>query len=185
FFTAAATAKGQPDGLPFFLTRSVRKAMERFFATCPRGLELLLAEELRVLGAEKVHAVGGGVQFAGTFSLCYRANLESRIASRGLWQVARADYRSEEDIYRAAYAPRWTDWLDSSRTIRVDLSATRSPLASLNFAGSRGAARASIPAIPTFPSRAISPRTSSRSISTPRASPSSSAGSGLRPARRR
>ncbi len=108
--------------------------MERFFATCPRGLELLLAEELRVLGAEKVHAVGGGVQFAGTFSLCYRANLESRIASRVLWQVARADYRSEEDIYRAAYAPRWTDWLDSSRTIRVDLSATRSPLASLNFA---------------------------------------------------
>jgi len=108
--------------------------MERFFATCPRGLELLLTDELRRFGAEKVHGVGGGVEFFGEFSLCYRINLESRIASRLLWQVARAGYRSEEDLYRAAYAPRWTDWLDAAQTIRVDISAIRSSLASLNFA---------------------------------------------------
>jgi putative N6-adenine-specific DNA methylase len=107
--------------------------MERFFATCPRGLELLLADELRQLNATKVHAVGGGVQFAGDFFLCYRVNLESRIASRVLWQVASGGYRSEDDIYRAAYALPWTDWFDAARTIRVDVSATRSPLTSLNF----------------------------------------------------
>jgi putative N6-adenine-specific DNA methylase len=107
--------------------------MERFFATCPRGLESLLADELRQLKAENIDAVGGGVQFAGDFFLCYRANLESRIASRILWQVAQAAYRSEDDIYRAAYAPRWTDWFDASRTIRVDISATKCPLTSLNF----------------------------------------------------
>ena len=107
--------------------------MERFFATCPRGLELLLAEELRQLGAEKIHGVGGGVQFGGDFFLCYRVNLESRIASRVLWQVAHGNYRSEDDIYRAAYAVPWTDWFDPARTIRVDVSATKSPLTSLNF----------------------------------------------------
>ncbi len=107
--------------------------MERFFATCPRGLELLLAEELRQLKAEKIHAVGGGVQFGGDFFLCYRVNLESRISSRVLWQVARGDYRSEDDIYRTAYAPRWTDWFDPARTLRVDISAIKSPLTSLNF----------------------------------------------------
>ncbi len=107
--------------------------MERFFATCPRGLELLLADELRQLDADKVHAVGGGVQFAGEFSLCYRINLESRIASRVLWQVASGGYRGAEDIYRIAFAPRWTDWFDATRTIRVDISATKSPLTSLNF----------------------------------------------------
>ena len=107
--------------------------MERFFATCPRGLELILAGELRLLGAEKVHAVGGGVQFGGDFFLCYRANLESRVASRILWQVAAESYRDEEDIYRAAYALPWTDWFDAAHTIRVDVSATRSPLNSLNF----------------------------------------------------
>ena len=107
--------------------------MENFFATCPRGLELLLADELRELNAEKVHAVGGGVQFAGEFLLCYRVNLESRLASRILWQVAAGAYRNEEDIYRMAYAPRWSDWFDPACTIRVDVSATKSPLASVNF----------------------------------------------------
>jgi len=107
--------------------------MEKFFATCPRGLELLLADELRQLNGAKIHAVGGGVEFAGDFILCYRANLESRVASRVLWQVATDGYRSEEDIYRAAYALPWTDWFDPARTIRVDVSATKSPLTSLNF----------------------------------------------------
>jgi putative N6-adenine-specific DNA methylase len=107
--------------------------MEQFFATCPRGLELLLAEDLRQLKAEKVHAVGGGVQFAGEFSLCYQVNLESRLASRVLWQVATNLYRSEDDIYRTAYALAWTAWFEPARTIRVDISATKSPLTSLNF----------------------------------------------------
>lgn len=107
--------------------------MERFFATCPRGLELILADELRPLGAEKVHAVGGGVQFSGDFSLCYRVNLQSRIASRVLWQVASGSYKTEEDLYRLAHAIRWTDYFTPERTIRVDVSAIRSRLTSLNY----------------------------------------------------
>jgi putative N6-adenine-specific DNA methylase len=107
--------------------------MESFFATCPRGLELVLAEELRQLKAEAIHAVGGGVEFVGDFFLCYQVNLESRIASRVLWQVASGRYRNEDDIYRAVYALRWNDWLDPARTIRVDVSAIKSPLTSLNF----------------------------------------------------
>ena len=107
--------------------------METFFATCPRGLELLLADELRQLNGAKIHAVGGGVQFAGDFILCYRVNLQSRVASRVLWQVATDRYRSEEDIYRATYMPPWTDWFDPARTIRVDVSASKSPVTSLNF----------------------------------------------------
>ena len=107
--------------------------MEKFFATCPRGLEMILVDELRQLGADKVHAVGGGVQFSGERTVCYRVNLESRIASRVLSQVATAGYRSENDIYRVAYSVPWTDWFNAARTIRVDISATKSSLTSLNF----------------------------------------------------
>ena len=107
--------------------------MERFFATCPRGLELLLADELRTLKAEKVHAVGGGVQFFGDFFLCYRVNLASRLASRVLWQAAHGSYQSEDDIYRISHALPWSEFFDAGRTIRVDVSATKSPLTSLNF----------------------------------------------------
>src|SRR5215510_4049210 len=107
--------------------------MERFFATCPRGLELLLVEELRRLNAEMIHAVGGGVEFGGDFLLCYRTNLESRIASRFLWQVTSNRYLNEDDIYRASYALPWTEWFEPDRAIRVDISAIKSPLTSLNF----------------------------------------------------
>jgi putative N6-adenine-specific DNA methylase len=107
--------------------------MEWFFATCPRGLELILADELRALEAEKVHAVGGGVRFAGDFFLCYGVNLLSRIASRVLWEVGSGSYRGEEDIYRIAHAIAWTDYFDAGRTLRVDVSAIKSPLTSLNF----------------------------------------------------
>lgn len=107
--------------------------MEKFFATCPRGLEQLLAEELQQLRAERIHALGGGVEFGGDFPLCYQANLESRIASRVLWRVAADRYRDEDDIYRAAYALPWNDWFEPERTIRVDVSAIRCPLTSLNF----------------------------------------------------
>jgi putative N6-adenine-specific DNA methylase len=122
--------------LPFFVSRCnlvLTIALERFFATCPRGLELLLVDELRSLQAVKIHAVGGGVAFCGDFSLCYRVNLESRLASRVLWQVASGGYRNETDIYALSYAPRWTDFFTPVRTIRVDVSATGSPLTSVNF----------------------------------------------------
>jgi len=94
---------------------------------------MILVDELRQVGADKIHAVGGGVQFGGDIQVCYRVNLESRIASRVLWRVAKGEYRGENDIYRIAYAVPWTDWFDAARTIRVDVSATKSPLASLNF----------------------------------------------------
>lgn len=108
--------------------------MESFFAPCPRGLEQVLAEELAALGAREVKPADGGVAFHGPFTLCYRINLESRIASRVLWQVARAPYRNERDIYEAARALRWAEWFDRRRTIRVDVTAIRSPLRSLDFA---------------------------------------------------
>jgi putative N6-adenine-specific DNA methylase len=55
------------------------------------------------------------------------------LASRILWQIATARYKNEDDIFRTAYALPWTGWFDPGRTIRVDISATKSPLTSLNF----------------------------------------------------
>lgn len=105
-----------------------------YFAPCPRGLEGVLAEELKRLGAVPVGSVDGGVAFAGEMPLCYAANLESRVASRVLWRVGEAAYRSDKDIYAAARGLPWTRWFDVERSIRVNLSAVRSPLKSLDFA---------------------------------------------------
>lgn len=107
--------------------------MEHFFATCPRGLERVLADELSALGARDVGAVDGGVAFGGDLALCYAANLESRVASRVLWQVGHAGYRTEQEIFSAARALPWPRFFDVRRTIRVNVSAIKSPVKSLDF----------------------------------------------------
>jgi len=107
--------------------------MEHFFATCPRGLERVLADELAALGAREVTPVDGGTAFAGELALCYAANLESRVASRVLWQVGRARYQTEHDIFEAARALPWPRFFDVRRTIRVNVSAIKSPVKSLDF----------------------------------------------------
>jgi putative N6-adenine-specific DNA methylase len=109
-------------------------SLQAFFASCPRGLESLLAEELGRLGAKKTGPVPGGVAFEGDMRVCYRANLESRLATRVLMRVARSPYRGEEDVYEAALAVKWTEWFSETRSIRVDVNAIRSPLRSLEFA---------------------------------------------------
>jgi putative N6-adenine-specific DNA methylase len=108
--------------------------VEHFFAPCPRGLEAALAEELAAVGASEVRAADGGVAFTGRLELAYRVNLESRLASRVLWQVGHGSYRDERDVYRLAHDIDWPRHFRSDRTLRVDVAATRSPLKSLEFA---------------------------------------------------
>ena len=107
---------------------------DQFFAPCPRGLESVLEQELAALGAGGLFKVDGGVHFAGALNLAYRVNLESRVASRVLWRVTKARYRSDEDIFKTALALPWSTWFDVTQTLRVNLVATRSPLQSLDFA---------------------------------------------------
>jgi putative N6-adenine-specific DNA methylase len=106
---------------------------EHFFSPCPRGLEALLAEELNALGARQVAQVSGGVSFSGDWTLCWRANLESRIATRVLWRVATGAYRSEDDIYQLAREFAWERCFDVEASLRIYVTAIRSPLKSLNF----------------------------------------------------
>ncbi len=106
---------------------------ENFFSPCPRGLEALLADELRALGAASTETLHGGVSWRGDWAACYRANLESRLATRVLWRVASGRYRAEVDIYKLAYSVTWAKWFTVDDSIRIYVTAQKSPLKSLEF----------------------------------------------------
>jgi len=106
---------------------------EHFFAPCPRGLEPLLVEDLAAAGAAAIKEVPGGAQFSGSWETCYRANLESRIASRVLWRVAQGPYKSEDDVYRLAQSVDWPALFAVEHTLRVYVTAIKSPLKSIEF----------------------------------------------------
>ena len=107
---------------------------ESFFATAPRGLEPLLLKEILSLDGREARAVLGGVLFAGSWTTCYRVNFWSRIASRVLWRIASFDYQSEQDIYASVKALDWLRYFKVERTLRVNVTAQKSPLKSLEFA---------------------------------------------------
>jgi putative N6-adenine-specific DNA methylase len=109
-------------------------ATNHYFATCPRGLEALLAEDLAAVGGTDVRTVPGGAHFSGDWRACYAANLETRIATRILWRVGHGAYRNEDDIYNLARGLSWQKWFDVGQTMRVYITAIKSPLKSLEFA---------------------------------------------------
>ena len=106
---------------------------EVFFSPVPRGLETLLVEELRALGANDPKPMPGGVEWYGDWPTCWRVNLESRLATRVLWRVGSGRYHAETDIYRLARGLTWTAWFTSNETLRVFVTARQSPLKSLEF----------------------------------------------------
>ena len=105
----------------------------QFFATCPRGLEALLVDELSKQQAHKITATDGGVSFEGNLETMYRVNLHSRIATRILSRVSHGNYLTEEDIYKATFKLNWPSWFKVSQTIRVKVTGVKCPLKSLDF----------------------------------------------------
>lgn len=108
------------------------------FLPCAAGVEALLAEEVqRVLPKAQVHTARGGVALAGDPLEVMTLNLESRLAQRVLVEVAHGSYRDENDVYELARTVDWSEWITPQHTLRVDTTAHRSPLRSLNFAALR------------------------------------------------
>ena len=113
--------------------------MTSYFCPCPRGMEAALAEEIAEIAQQhsstlKVHnQVPGGVHCSGTLVDSYRINLHSRIASRVLMRMGQRSYNNENDIYDLVLEQPWEDWFSVDHTIRVDVTAVKSPLKSLEF----------------------------------------------------
>ena len=106
------------------------------FLPCAPGTEALLADEVqRLLGPQApVQAERGGVRVIGDALAAMRLNLESRLAQRVLWPLAQGPYANEHDLYALARTVPWCDWVSPAQTLRIDTTAQRSPLQSLNFA---------------------------------------------------
>lgn len=94
--------------------------MLALFATCPKGLELLLRDELRALGATDAHEALAGVHFSGPLELAYRACLWSRLASRILLRIAQFDAADADALYAGVQGIDWAEHLALESTFAVD-----------------------------------------------------------------
>jgi 23S rRNA (guanine2445-N2)-methyltransferase len=109
----------------------------RYFATCGRGIEPVLASELCTLDAADVNPGRGGVGFAGGKALLYQANLWLRTAVRVLMPVLEMTVASPDDLYSAVRAFDWSRYLTPEHTLAVDCNVRDSALTHSKYAALR------------------------------------------------
>jgi putative N6-adenine-specific DNA methylase len=112
-------------------------APSKFFATCGRGIEPVLADELHRLGAAEVEAGRGGVAFAGDRALLYQANLWLRTAIRVLQPILEVDVSSPDELYEAIRGVSWSQYLTPSHTLAVDCNVRDSQITHSKYAALR------------------------------------------------
>ncbi|WP_374011953.1 bifunctional 23S rRNA (guanine(2069)-N(7))-methyltransferase RlmK/23S rRNA (guanine(2445)-N(2))-methyltransferase RlmL [Pseudoxanthomonas koreensis] len=109
----------------------------KFFVSCAKGLEYLLADELLALGAARATATVAGVNAEGTLADAQRAVLWSRLASRVLWPLASFDCPDEQALYAGAATVPWHEHLRQGHTLAVDAHVSGEALTHARFAAQR------------------------------------------------
>jgi 23S rRNA G2445 N2-methylase RlmL len=97
----------------------MKKYRFEYFASCPSGLEELLAQELLELGAKRTEAIRGGVQFEAFHEIALKVILYSRLASRVFKFLYKFEVSSEKDYYLEATEIKWKGLMEVNQTFRI------------------------------------------------------------------
>jgi 23S rRNA (guanine2445-N2)-methyltransferase / 23S rRNA (guanine2069-N7)-methyltransferase len=108
-----------------------------WFATCPKGVESLLAAELAALGALSTRETVAGVHFVGPRAVAYRACLWSRLANRILWPLQDLDAADGDRLYRSLREIDWGRLFTVGNTITVDFSGENAGIRNTQFGAQR------------------------------------------------
>lgn len=105
-----------------------------FFATAPKNLEALLADEIRQLGIATARDTRGGVRFDAELADAYRVCLWSRVANRVLLQLANFEADSAEALYSGVQQITWDEHFSIDQSFAIDLNLSSSNLTHSQFA---------------------------------------------------
>ena len=108
-----------------------------WFATCPKGVESLLALELAALGADSTRETVAGVYFEGPRAIAYRSCLWSRLANRILWPLAQIDAADSDQMYASLKALDWGRLFTAKQSISVDFSGDNRGIRNTQFGAQR------------------------------------------------
>ncbi|MBK5212281.1 MAG: class I SAM-dependent RNA methyltransferase [Flavobacteriaceae bacterium] len=84
------------------------------------GMEELLAQELRQLGASSIEVGIRNVSFEGDLGFMYKANLCCRTAIKILKPITAFNIFTEEDLYKKIYEMPWENYMDVKGTLAVN-----------------------------------------------------------------
>jgi putative N6-adenine-specific DNA methylase len=108
------------------------KVMEfRMCAPCLFGVEGLVADELRAMGAQGVSPQNGRVLFSGGAEILCRANLNSRYSERIQIFMGTFTANSFEDLFQGTRSLPWESWIGKLDSFPVKGRSLNSKLSSI------------------------------------------------------
>ncbi len=100
------------------------KDITAWLATCPKGMEQLLADELEAIGAAEIKQTVAAVHFQGSLQVAYKACLWSRLANRILMPLLSFKLDSTDDLYTNSVEIPWEEHLTEDNSIAIDFIGT-------------------------------------------------------------
>ena len=104
-----------------------------FIATCPKGLEQLLASEISALGAELNRETVGAMSFSADVATAYRICLWSRLANRVLLVLTEFRGESADALYDGLKNLKWDEHLSADSKITVDFNGQSNDIRNTHF----------------------------------------------------
>ena len=98
-----------------------------------KGLEEVLASEIRELGGLDVTPISRAVAFEGSRTLLYKANLQLRTALRVLIPLFEFDAKDENEVYDRIHDHDWTSMIPVDRTFAIDSVVNSSTFRHANY----------------------------------------------------
>ena len=99
----------------------------QLFATTPKAMEGILANEIEALGGQNVQQKMAGVAFQGDLEMAYKACLWSRTANRILLLLSNFEVTSQQDLYDGVYKIDWSEHLNPNDSLAVSFSSKNNP----------------------------------------------------------
>lgn len=95
--------------------------MAHFYASCPTGMADLVEKELQSFGLKTWEKTSSGVVFESNWAGCYKANLNSRYASRILKPILDFPAYQNEELYNNIRKHDFTKYIKPTQTISIDV----------------------------------------------------------------
>ncbi|MGR8980669.1 MAG: bifunctional 23S rRNA (guanine(2069)-N(7))-methyltransferase RlmK/23S rRNA (guanine(2445)-N(2))-methyltransferase RlmL [Gammaproteobacteria bacterium] len=99
----------------------------QLFATAPKAMESIVADELMSLGIGNIRQTVAGVAFQGDLETAYRACLWSRTANRIFLVLSTFEVKTQDDLYYGVKRINWFEHMQPEDTFAVSFSAKNAP----------------------------------------------------------
>ena len=119
----------------FFLNHTMTESMQQFLALTSPGIEILLVDEIKKLGAEQVIQKPEGVYFTASIALGYKISLWTRLATRVMLKLGEGEAKDKDELFKAASSVNWLEHFDSNTTFAIDFVGYSEEIRNSQFGG--------------------------------------------------